>query len=496
MAFRSSNSYGYLSKYRSAHRKHHDKVLLIYTGGTIGMDRDPNDYNTLKPVQGNDFEKKVNRMPELHTPEIPKYDIITFSPLIDSANMNPSDWKKIGQTIFENYDKYDGFVVLHGTDTMAYTASALSFMFQNLSKSIVLTGSQVPFCEAYSDARRNLVMSIICAGILCLPEVCIFFNDQLMRGNRSMKASNDAFRAFESPNFPPLATMGVGITVDEGLALPQPPIDAVLRFIPEMDSSIVVLRLVPGFDDDCITCIAENSNTKAIVLMLYGTGNAPDTTIKKGAFVKALREASKFTQIVICTQCPAGQTDLEAYAVGRQFLNMGILNSADMTVEAVVTKMAHLLAIPDLGKDDFHRLWNKNLRGERSAGEYLIRPPNGLIARKVTFPSLSRIELKKMFEEFDTSANGVIDFKEFALGMKDLGKNLNRVRQKLEVEMKEDKISGNYMKDEMKSAKEKIISSAHKKRFRKKEKAKIRTLDWILIGAMITLTVAILVIKK
>jgi L-asparaginase len=412
----------------------------------MGMKRDHSQGGTLVPVAGF-LSDEIAKMPELQQADMPQHDLLEFSPLLDSSNMGPDDWAKIGRTIFQQYDAYDGFVVVHGTDTMAYTASALSFMYENLDKPIILTGSQVPFCEPYNDARRNLIVSVICAGILDVHEVCIFFNDRLMRGNRSVKIDNDGLAAFESPNFPPLAQLGVGITVDETLFLARRNAPALIGrsanrsassvtradagevgFSPDMESNIAVLRLVPGFDDECIERIAQGS-TKAIVLMLYGTGNAPDSTIKKGAFINALASAAKRLHIVICSQCSKGSTDLRAYAVGRQLMKHGVMSGGDMTIEAVVTKLGHLLARPGLRSRELRRLWAKSLRGERSGSDVLVRPPRGLVARRRRFPRLSKHELRTLWGTMDADKDGFVDEEAFVSALRDIGPRLAAARR-------------------------------------------------------------------
>jgi L-asparaginase len=246
------------------------RVLLIYTGGTMGMTMQN---GTLAPLKGY-LPQRVTEMPEMHDDSMPELDVLEYDPLIDSSNVGPSDWAMLASQVRDHYYDYDGFVIVHGTDTMAYTASALSFMLEGLGKAVVITGSMIPLAAVYSDARRNLLISMIFAAQLDLCEVAIFFNDQLLRGNRAVKSDSNGLDAFSSPNFPPLATVGARISADRS-KWRAPPISR-LRVHTDMETSIVVLRCVPGFDDSAIGAMVRHSaSLRCIVLSLYGTGNGP-----------------------------------------------------------------------------------------------------------------------------------------------------------------------------------------------------------------------------
>jgi L-asparaginase len=247
------------------------KVLLLYTGGTMGMVASQD--GSLAPQAGY-LTDRINELPEMSRPEMPIYHIKEYDPLMDSSCMGPKEWQMIATDIETNYLEYDGFVVIMGTDTMAYAASALSFMLENLGKTVVFTGSQIPFCEVYNDARRNLIVSIIFAISSDFPEVCICFNDKLLRANRAVKVNSVGLAAFDSPNFPPLATLGAFINENRELALPQP--RGPFRAHKTLEAKVIVIKLVPGFDDECILALVTHSKAlKALVLEMYGTGNGP-----------------------------------------------------------------------------------------------------------------------------------------------------------------------------------------------------------------------------
>ncbi|GAB5370246.1 hypothetical protein AAMO2058_001475800 [Amorphochlora amoebiformis] len=255
------------------------KVLMIYTGGTIGM---ASSNKGLMPLEGF-LEDKIMNMEDISgNPKMPMVDILRWEELLDSSNMDSNGWAKLARQIEKYYLDYDGFVILHGTDTMAYSASALSFMFENLGKPVILTGSQIPLSEVYNDARRNLLVSLIFAGMSEIPEVCIFFETRLFRGNRSKKVDSQGLAAFDSPNFPPLATLRNDIRIRQDLIRPQP--HRKLKIHTKVTNDIAVLHLVPGFDDTFIHQMAQ-SNLEGVVLHLYGTGNAPSM---KASLIQAI----------------------------------------------------------------------------------------------------------------------------------------------------------------------------------------------------------------
>ena len=316
-----------------------NRVLVIYTGGTLGMTMQD---GSLAPKKGF-LQKCIVEMPEVHAASMPELDLIEYDPLIDSSNISPKDWSRLARQIRDNYYDYDGFVILHGTDTMAYTASALSFMLEGLGKAVVLTGSMIPLAEVYNDARRNLLISMVFAAQLELCEVAIFFDDRLLRGNRAHKIDSSSLSAFDSPNFPPLAT--VGATIDAERTAWRAPPTSRLRVHTNLDASVVCISLAPGFDDSAIVAMIEHaSNLKGLVLSLYGTGNGP---AQKAEFLSTIQLAiDRGILVVAATQCTRGTVSLDTYEVGCKLLDLGVVSAGDMTIEACVTKIAYVRAPP------------------------------------------------------------------------------------------------------------------------------------------------------
>ncbi|KAG5184818.1 Asparaginase/glutaminase [Tribonema minus] len=305
------------------------------------------DTGSLAPKPGF-FTERIFMLEELVRAEMPTFDVVEYSPLLDSSCFTPDDWKNVATDIGAAYDRYKGFVVCMGTDTMAYAASALSFMLENLGKPVVFTGSQIPFVEAYNDARRN---------------VCLFFSDRLLRGNRACKMHATGLQAFESPNFPPLATLDVHVQYRRELALPRPA--APLRLHTHMDSHIIALKLIPGFDDEALLSLVSHSMTlKAIVLLAYGTGNSPNRREGFLQFVRLARQ--RCILIVAITQCPQGGVSLDTYAVGKHLKGLGVVSGGDMTTEAAVTKLAFLFSAHS-DVDSVAAAMAADLRGELSA---------------------------------------------------------------------------------------------------------------------------------
>ncbi|GMH48486.1 hypothetical protein TL16_g00300 [Triparma laevis f. inornata] len=337
------------------------RVLVLCTGGTLTMAPDSTKNGGLAPVEGA-LTEWMSNMRELQQDEMPEIKVHEYSPLLDSSDMGPCDWACIAVDIEKNYLYFDGFVVLTGTDTMAYTASALSFMLENLGKPVIFTGSQIPLCEAYNDARRNLIMSLIFASRDSVNEVGVFFHDRLLRANRSTKINTDRLLAFDSPNMEPLANIGITIDENEHLFLPQP--KGRLRVHSEMDTRLMTVRLVPGFDDSVIKYAVENpdSNMQALVLQLYGAGNMPSN---KQSFIDVLHAARERDILVVATtQCLTGSVMLGHYAVGHQMKEAGVVSAYDMTVEATCCKLAYLFGRDDLTPYEVKRLMGVSLRGE------------------------------------------------------------------------------------------------------------------------------------
>lgn len=312
------------------------RVLLIYTGGTIGMDKNP-DTGVLEPL---DFNHLVSCIPEFSMLRT-GVDTYQFTQPIDSSDMSPRLWSQLVRIIAERYDLYDGFVILHGTDTMAYTASALSFMLENLTKPVILTGSQLPINQLRTDGKENLITSIEIAsaahadGTAIVPEVCIYFSGKLLRGNRATKTNADGFNAFESFNFPHLADAGVNIVYNHDKILKP---DFTKRMIPHtaVDPNSVVFSLFPGLQEGIIRHILEAPEVRSIVMRSYGSGNAP----KAPWLIRLLQQAStRGVTIVNISQCLAGYVEMSRYDTGYRIKSAGVLSGYDSTVECAITKL-------------------------------------------------------------------------------------------------------------------------------------------------------------
>ena len=337
------------------------KVLLIYTGGTIGMKEDPVD-QTLRPF---DFGALMDEVPELRKFGT-RIDSVTFDPLIDSSDIEPGMWQRLARIILENYDAYDGFVVLHGTDTMAYSASALSYMLQNLGKPVVFTGSQLPVGRLRTDGRENLVSAIEIAGARerdgspTVPEVCIYFNSLLLRGNRSTKVDADGFDAFRSPNLPPLAEAGIDIRYNRDVI--RRPGGGPFGISTPLDTRVSILKVHPGITEQVVKDILLGSATRAVILETFGCGNAPS----RGWFLDIVRQACRSGKILLnVTQCLRGTVNMDLYATGRALSQAGVVSGSDITLEGALGKLFFLMGNSSDNKQ-VKELLSKDLRGEIS----------------------------------------------------------------------------------------------------------------------------------
>jgi len=333
-------------------------IYVAYTGGTIGMQRSEHGYI---PVSGH-LQRQLALMPEFHRPEMPDFTIHEYDPLMDSSDMTPEDWQHIADDIKANYDNYDGFVILHGTDTMAFTASALSFMLDNLGKPVIVTGSQIPLAELRSDGQINLLNALYVAANYPVNEVSLFFNNRLFRGNRTTKAHADGFNAFASPNLAPLLEAGIHIRKLGTLAAPHGEGELIVH--PITPQPIGVVTIYPGISADVIRNFLRQP-VKALILRSYGIGNAP----QNAEFLKELQEASQRGILVInLTQCMSGKVNMGGYATGNALAHAGVIGGSDMTVEATLTKLHYLLS-QDLGIDAMRQAMVSNLRGELTPDE-------------------------------------------------------------------------------------------------------------------------------
>ncbi|MBO7294852.1 MAG: type I asparaginase [Bacteroidaceae bacterium] len=335
-------------------------ILIIYTGGTIGMIENP-ETGALENFDMDQFRH--------HVPELKRFnfniDAITFESPIDSSDMEPHYWVKIAKMIEENYDNYNGFVVLHGTDTMSYTASALSFMLENLGKPVIVTGSQLPIGKLRTDGKENLLTSIEIAaarnaqGEPMVPEVCIFFQSALMRGNRTTKINAEGFNAFRSYNFPPLAKAGIHIKYEAHLIRrPDPSKPFKVHYL--LDNHVVFLTLFPGIREEVVDLIPQVKGLKAVILKTYGAGNAP----QRPWLVTRLKKMTEKGIIVVnITQCSKGRVEMGLYETSLQLIESGVLNGYDSTPESMIAKLMFLLG-NNYSREAIVEMMSQSLRGE------------------------------------------------------------------------------------------------------------------------------------
>ncbi len=316
-------------------------ILLIYTGGTIGMVRDPST-GLLRPL---DFSHLLRQIPELNQFDF-RIDTTTFDPVVDSSEIQPPFWQRLARMVYDHYDRYDGFVILHGTDTMAYTASALSFMLRGLNKPVILTGSQLPIGTLRTDGKENLISSLEIAAAVdeqghpMVPEVSIYFEYKLFRGNRTTKYSAETFNAFQSPNYPLLAETGVHIHYDRHAIRPCRAKER-LELLDRLVTDVIFLKIFPGLPGYYVETLCQMPALQGIILETYGAGNAPTT----GSLLSPLHRFMEEGGIVLnISQCSAGAVDMEQYETGKRLQETGVIGGKDLTKEAALTKMMHVLA--------------------------------------------------------------------------------------------------------------------------------------------------------
>jgi len=309
------------------------------------------------PLVGH-LQKTLANMPEFHRAEMPEFTLHEYAPLMDSSDMSPEDWNQVAEDIQRNYAEFDGFVILHGTDTMAYTASALSFMLQGLGKPVIVTGSQIPLSELRSDGQVNLLNALYLAANYPLPEVTLYFNNKLMRGNRATKSDADGFDAFSSPNFPTLIDVGIEIKLNRAIAVATSNQHTltVQRITPQ---PIGMVRLYPGIMPELVNNILRQP-VRALLLHSYGVGNAPNNPSLLNALEKAAEDG---IVIVNCSQCVKGRVNMKGYATGHRLMEIGAVSGADMTTEATLTKLHYLLS-KGLNSEAIRQQMQLNLRGE------------------------------------------------------------------------------------------------------------------------------------
>lgn len=331
------------------------RIYVAYTGGTIGMMQSTQGF---VPAKGH-LTESINALPEFHRSEMPDFTISEYQPLIDSSNMTPSDWQRIADDIKANYDDYDGFVVLHGTDTMAYTSSALSFMFENLSKPVIVTGSQIPLSQLRSDGQVNVLNALYIAANYPISEVSLFFNNKLYRGNRCIKAYADGFNAFDSPNMPVLLEAGINIQLVAGTLAHSVENVKPLQLSKMTPQPVGVVHLYPGISSEVIENVIKQP-VKALILRSYGVGNAPQDKALLACLSKAKEQG---IVVVNCSQCIKGTVNMSGYATGNALSETGVISGHDMTLEATLTKLHYLLS-KNLSYDEMCQQMDKSLRGE------------------------------------------------------------------------------------------------------------------------------------
>lgn len=331
------------------------KICIIYTGGTIGMVPGENGYIPSEGI----LEDELAAISDLSKAGMPEWEVIQFSPLLDSSNMSIPEWNKIGKTIADNYERFDGFVILHGTDTMSYSASALSFMLENLDKPVVFTGAQIPLCEIRSDGYNNIVSSVLIASEGIVKEVCIYFDGKLIRGCRSTKISSDQFDAFASPNFGLLADVGIKVEYHHPDILPEK--TGTFSFFPFENVPVGIIKMFPGIQIRLFESIM-TEQLKGVVLETFGAGNIPSGSA--GEMIPIIKRAyENGTLVVVCSQCVQGTVTLGTYETSKSLRDIGAVTGKDITTEAALTKLIYLFS-RHYDLDVIRKKMSENLRGE------------------------------------------------------------------------------------------------------------------------------------